>query len=692
MMAERSLPHLLQQGQAHFMRGEYDAAAVRYQEAVDLAPDAYPARYNLALARYMSGRLDEALAQFEQASRLAPGNAEPHMMIGLSLYRLGRLEDSAASARRAIELNPASAEAHNNLAAACIGLGRFDAAAACARRALGLKPEYPEASSNLATACLHLGQLEETLAHCRTALAHRPGSVAAQITLGVAQYKLGRWDEARAAFQRAIALQADAIEAYVNLATLALHQGALDEAEALAQKAIGLKPRHATAHYTLGLALIRQGRPAQAITCFERSLALDPGSPAVQSARVYAMLYLPETTPSEALAAHREFAARWESPLKPHWPRHTAARDPERRLRVGYVSPDFRRHSVANFMEPVIESHNRAGFQVHCYYTGTGSDAVTGRLKSVADHWLDCAHLSDEQLAGHIRADDIDILVDLAGHTRDGRLLAFARKPAPVQVTWLGYPATTGLDAMDYRLCTLDTDPPGQEEWHSETLYRLPRTLWCYRPPGPRPARAATVTGAGSLTFGSFNNIAKVSEPSLAAWAEILRATPAARLIMTSVPQGSARAPIARLFSERGITPERVLMHDKLSDGDFEHLLTEIDIALDPFPYTGTTTTCETLWMGIPVVSLAGETSVARSGLALLKAVGLEELVARDPAGYVRIATDLARDPARLERLRREIPRRFDASPLRDEAAFTRDLEDAYRDMWRQWCAREDRA
>ncbi|MCC6301189.1 MAG: tetratricopeptide repeat protein, partial [Gammaproteobacteria bacterium] len=477
MTTGRSAPHLLQQGQARFLRGEYEGAAACYLEALDLDPDSYAARYNLALARYMSGRLDEAMTQFGRASRLAPGNAEPHMMIGLSLYRLGRLEDSAASARRAIALNPASAETHNNLAAACIGLGRFDEAAAGARHALGLKPGYPEAYSNLATACLHLGRLEETLEHCRKALELRPGSVAAQITLGVACYRLGRWGEARAAFQRAIALQPDSVEAHVNLGTISIRQGAPDEAAAYCQKAIDLRPEHAAAHYTLGLAAFGQGRPARAMSCFERSLALDPESPGVRSAGLYAMLYLPETTPAEVLARHREFAARGEAPLKPHRRAHANTREPERRLRVGYVSPDFRRHSVASFMEAVIEGHDRAGFQVHCFYTHAERDAVTERLHAAADHWLDCTRLSDEELAERIRADGIDILVDLAGHTRDGRLLAFARKPAPVQVAYLGYPATTGLDAIDYRLCTLDTDPPGQEQWHSEALYRLPRTL-----------------------------------------------------------------------------------------------------------------------------------------------------------------------------------------------------------------------
>ncbi len=246
---------------------------------------------------------------------------------------------------------------------------------------------------------------------------------------------------------------------------------------------------------------------------------------------------------------------------------------------------------------------------------------------------------------------------------------------------------------MDYPHCTLDTDPPGQEAWHSETLYRLPRTLWCYRPPGPRPGRAPAARGrATGIAFGSMNNLPKVSPESFTLWMQLLRDNSAARLLLTRAGDAATHAELKARAASAGIAPARVEPRGRLSAQEYQALLAEIDIALDPFPYTGTTTTCETLWMGIPVVTLAGETSVARSGLALLKSVGLEALVARDAADYVRIATALARDTGRLDRLRREIPARLDASPLRDEAAFTRDLETAYRDMWRRWCAREDRA
>ncbi|MBK8161710.1 MAG: tetratricopeptide repeat protein [Gammaproteobacteria bacterium] len=688
MTAAPPMLRLLQQGQVNFTQGAYDAAAACYREALTLDPKSAAAHYNLGLTLYRLDRLDEAVNCFDRAIALQPDTAEAQMMKGLGLYRMGRLEDAAASTRRAIELNPAAAEPYNNLAVICTGQGRYDEAAASARRALALKPDHPEALGSLATACLYLGRPEEAADHCRKALALKPGSVAAHVTLGLACYKLGRWDEARAVFQQAIALQPDSAEAYANLGMIAMHQGALDEALDCCRRAIALKPRHAAAHYNLGLVCFRQGRPAEAARSFDASIAIDPDAAATHSARLYSTLYVEGVPAAESLAAHRAFAARFEAPLRPHWRAHANPRDPERRLRIGYVSPDFRRHSIADFFEPVMGAHDRAGFEICCYYNNSERDAVTGRLQGAADRWLDCADLTDDELAGRIRADGIDILVDLAGHTRNGRLPAFAHRPAPVQVTYLGYPATTGLDAMDYRLCTLATDPPGQEAFHSEALYRLPRTLWCYRPPAGRaPAAGTPALRNGQVTFGSMNLYPKISPAAFAAWMDILRAVPGSRLVMTSVPQGSVRAALAERVAAHGIEAGRVVAHDKLPEPDFHRLLSGIDIALDPFPYTGTTTTCETLWTGIPVVTLIGQTSVARSGYALLKTVGLEELAAADTEDYVRLAVELAHDPERLARLRRELPARFDASPLRDEAAFTRDLEAAYRDMWRRWCA-----
>jgi predicted O-linked N-acetylglucosamine transferase (SPINDLY family) len=394
-------------------------------------------------------------------------------------------------------------------------------------------------------------------------------------------------------------------------------------------------------------------------------------------------------TPAQSLAEHRRFAAQHEAPLRPAWTPHANTRDAGRRLRVGYVSPDFHRHSVAYFIEPVLARHDRAQVEVFGYYNHTRQDEVTARLRALMDHWVPCKGWNNEQLAARIRADRIDILVDLAGHTHttDNRLLAFAHRPAPVQVSWLGYPSTTGLSAMDYRLCTAQTDPPGQEDWHSEALYRLPRSLWCYRPLpdwAPMPAPPPLLR-RGGVTFGSMNNLAKVSPATCALWARILHAVPGSRLFMTSMPEGSARDYFHARFAAHGIEASRVSFFGRLHYPEYREVLAQVDLALDPFPYNGTTTTCETLWSGIPVVTLEGAVSVARSGHALLNLVGLGELVAADPDAYARIAIALVNDAPRLAALRGGLRARFEASPLRDEAGVTRDIEAAYRDMWRRW-------
>ncbi|MBK9132677.1 MAG: tetratricopeptide repeat protein [Gammaproteobacteria bacterium] len=632
--------------------GRLEDAAGLFTRTARAAPASPDAHYELGVTRAMQGDLDAAIAGFRKTLQLQPDHLLARYNLALALYHRERLEDADREFRRVLELAPALPEAHLMLGLVRHKRSRMAEAEAAFKQAIQLRAGYADAYSNLANLYLDQGRLAEAEQACRAALARAPD-------LAVAHYNLG---------------------------LAAFRQGKLDHAVAALQNALRLNPEYAEAHINLGIALTYLGRTREALASFEAALRREPGQASGYSALLFSRLYLATTTPAEWFAACRRFAEQYETPLRKHWPAHRNLRDPGRRLKVGYVSPDFRRHSVAYFIEPILARHDRSRIEVHCYYNHAMQDETTARIAASADHWTPCKGLSDEELSERIREDGIDILVDLAGHSVDNRLPVFARRPAPVQITYLGAPASTGLDAMDYRLCTLDTDPPGQEEWHSEALYRLPRTLWCYRPGGDRQPPAAR---SEDITFGSLNNIAKVSENSLSAWAEILRATPAARLVMTQVPEGSARRGIHDHFAARGIEPDRIVLHGRISEARYLELLAAIDIALDPFPYTGTTTTCETLWMGIPVVSLAGETSVARSGLALLKAVGLEELVARDPAGYVRIATDLARDPARLDRLRREIPRRFDASPLRDEAAFTRDLEDAYRDMWHRWCAQD---
>jgi predicted O-linked N-acetylglucosamine transferase (SPINDLY family) len=420
-----------------------------------------------------------------------------------------------------------------------------------------------------------------------------------------------------------------------------------------------------------------------------KALTLQPGLAMAYDSRLLALNYLPEATPAAIYEEHRRYAAQFEAPLQPSWSAPTNTREPARRMKIGYVSPDFRLHPVAFFIEPVLAHHDRREVEVYCYYNNTLQDAVTARMQAYADHWLPCQGTTDEALAARIRADGIDILVDLAGHTAGNRLLVFARKPAPVQVTYLGYVATTGLTAIDYRLSHIDADPAGAERYNSERLYRLPRSLWCYRPPLDMPA-VVTETPArrsGHISFGSLNNIAKVSDPAVALWSRLLQALPGSRLIMAGVPPGSAQQHILARFAAHGIAAARLELHPKLSHPSFRELHHRIDIALDAFPHNGNTTTCESLWMGVPVISLIGDRFVARFGYTLLKGIGLADLAARDEAAYLAMATGLAADLDRLDALRAGMRARIASSALRDEAGFTRDLEAAYRAMWRAWCA-----
>jgi protein O-GlcNAc transferase len=533
------------------------------------------------------------------------------------------------------------------------------------------------------------GRLAEAISCYRQALSLNPNLAEAYCNLGTALRQQDRWGEAIAHYRKAVALRSDIAEIWSNLGSVLGREAHYDEAEACCRKALELKPGLVEAHYNLGVVLTGLGRVEEAAACYQRALAIRADYIDAQRNSMFLSLYRGASTPAEMDAAHRRYAERIESPYKGRWAAHANTPDPDRRLRIGYVSADFRFHSVAFFIEPILAHHDRERFEVFAYHNSTIHDATTERLMSHVAHWRSCKALSDEALAERIRADGIDILVDLAGHTFGNRLEVFARRPAPVQVTYLGYPVSTGLSAIDHRLTTEAIDPPGSERFGSEALYRLPRSLWCYRPPvDVEPiGRPAPVTRGGFITFGSTNKLAKLSGDTVRVWAGILRGTPHSRLLLTNVPEGSAREWLKARFAEHGVEGERLTLRGRMPLREFWALAGEIDIALDGFPYNGTTTTCEMLSMGIPVVTRIGDSPVSRCGYALLASAGLAGLCGADDAEYARIAIDLANDRDRLEQLRREVRPRVEASPLRDEAGMTRDIEEAYRAMWRAWCA-----
>ncbi len=608
---------------------------------------------------HRAGNLAQAAAIYQRLLQQSPRDPDLLHLLGLAAYQGGNYPAALDLIGRAVSLRKSEPGFHSNLGQVFEAMKHYDDAIACYRRALALDPDFAEANSNLGGLLASRRLLDEAITLCRRAIAARPAFA----------------------------------EAWCNLGLAFNYRDQLDLAADSCRKALGIWPECAQAWHNLGNTLSRQGLQDEAIAAFDKAIAYKPGYAAALDNLCFAWLYRAGSTPSDILAVHRRYAEQVEAPLKPRWPRHANRRDPDRRLKIGYVSPDFRRHSVAYFVEPLLACHDRSVVEVHAYFNHARADEVTARLRAMSDHWVDCANLSDDELAERIRADGIDILVDLAGHSANNRLTVFARKPAPVQATWLGYPATTGLSAMDWRLTTRVVDPEGSEACYSERLWYLPRTLWCYRPAtdAPDPDVRDADTAGRPVNFGSINNYPKVSPASIALWSRILRELPQSRLVMTHVPEGSARDLLCKRFAGHGIGPDRLQLNGRLSATEFQVLAGAIDIALDPFPYNGTTTTCESLWRGIPVVTLTGDQSVSRSGHALLNLAGLGEYCARDEDDYVRIAAGLARDRARLQDLRAGLRVRLEASPLRDEAGFTREIEDAYRAMWREWCASPSR-
>jgi predicted O-linked N-acetylglucosamine transferase (SPINDLY family) len=436
----------------------------------------------------------------------------------------------------------------------------------------------------------------------------------------------------------------------------------------------------------LGAALLLVGRADEAERSFGLAIEEQPGFAEAHSNMLLAMHYRKGDDARVMYEAHLEWARQHARDLPRPAAHAGRALEPARRLNVGYLSPDFRHHAVAWFIESVLAAHDRSRFRTFFYSTVTNPDAVTRRFMKLCDEWRDIHASSDDEAARLIRQDRIDILIDLAGHTGGGRPLLFARKPAPIQVNWLGHPNTTGLAQMDYRITDTYADPEGEaDRHHTEKLVRLATGFFCYAPPPDAPDTGEPpVLASGQVTFGCFNNLAKVTPQMIELWARILRELPQARLVMVTHALGeeSARRAIHGNFAGEGIAADRVKLFGPESHGGLLGRYREVDVTLDTFPYHGHTTTCEALWMGVPVVTLAGRTHLSRVGVSILRRIGLSELIAATPEEYVRKAVTLARDPERLRELRAGMRQRMRGSPLLDAAAFARALESAYRAMW----------
>lgn len=589
---------------------------------------------------------------------------------------------------RATALRPDQAAGWHSLAVAYLEAGRLDEAQRSCRKVLEIDPRHARALANLGAIVQRRGAHGDAERHYRAALAADAQLAQCWFNLGMLLFQGARHDEAIDAVRRALELEPGRVQWHIafGAALNEIHRPL--DAKAVLEAAVALAPDSAAAHEQLAGCLLNMGEPDAAVPLFRRAAELDPQAQTTASSNLPSALNFvaggdPEAIFREHLAWARGHAAGLASR------EHRNDPSPERKLRIAYVSPDLRNHPVAYFLEPVLAQHDRSHFEVLCYSDVTTADEHTGRLRALADGWHDIAYSSNEELARRIRDEAVDILVDLAGHTGGGaRMLLFARKPAPVQASWLGYLNTTGLEAMDYRITDWHACPAGWERYHTERLVRLPHSQWCYSPAqdaprvGPLPARREK-----RLTFGALQNFAKVNAEVIAAWSRVLRRVPEARLLLVAPGMEQIFERIAQRFARHGIDAARIEIRGRVSVPAYLALHDRVDINLDSFPYTGGTTTCHSLWMGVPVVTLSGGTVVSRGGASVLNVVGLPELVGKSEDEYVEIAARLALDLEALERLRRGLRERVAASPLTDARRFTRDLETAYRAMWRGWCA-----
>lgn len=729
-------------GNALHAQGHVSEAMAHYQEAIRLQPTFAEAQNNLGTAFQDQGRLAEAIACYREALRLRPAYAEACHNLGAALHLMGHLTEASTCFQEALRLRPDYVYAHVGLARTLHGQGNLEAAEAHLREALRLtnaaEPDRKAGSQQgtwearrLADLHNHLGAVlhqqgksAEALTHIEAAVRKQPDNALFHVNLGLvlqgqgrlaeamtcfqqalclqpecaeAHYNLGnawkdqwRWEEAVSHYQQAVRFQPDHALAHNNLGAALQSQGRLTEAIAHYQTALRLQPNHAATHNNLGLALQAQGRLAEAMAQYHEALRLEATEQTLREAHdnlLFCMNHDPDATPAELFEEHRQWAAvrAYQGPVIVHRNPPT----PERRLRIGYVSADFRNHPVAWFMGPVLAAHQHDEFQVFCYADVPSPDAATVSLQQHASVWRSTISWSDDDLARCICDDAIDILVDLAGHTAHNRLGVFARRPAPVQVTYLGYPSTTGLTSIDYRLTDAVADPPGEPTWSTEELVRLPGTFCCFGPPPNTPEpNALPAISNGRLTFGSLHKLIKLNARVLDLWCRLLHALPDSRMLLAyDVLAGDTKDFYREQFRQRGIDDGRLDIRQAVAKGQ-QHfrLYHEIDVVLDTFPWSGHATTCEALWMGVPIVSLRGNRHAGRMTASILTSLGLTDLVANTTDDFVAIGTRLASAQDRLVYLRTNLRSLMRAAPLCDGPGFTRGLENAYRTMWRRWC------
>lgn len=676
-----------------------------------------------AVSLHQSGQIQAAAALYERILAADKRHADACHLLGIILHQANQFDQAEGLIRRAIESRADVANFHNSLGNTLNCLKRYEEAEACFERALQIQPAFPEALYNRAYLEAQRREWDSAMVGYKQAIALRPQYADAHREIANLFTIRGELDLAVEHFMKAIRIQPQRADAFTNLGLVLLWQNKARDAEEVFRRAIQINPDSAKDYDNLGGAIVTQGRYREALECYERALELDPNSAEAHndigtaleligdldgstehfrttlelrpgfvecfSNLLFGLGYKPDLDPAEHLRIHREWAERYEAPRLAEPVSHRNVENPDRKLRVGYVSPDFRTHSVAYFIEPILEAHDRNEYEVYCYSDVASPDAITHRMEKLPVVWRPIFGKGDDEVSDLILGDGIDILVDLAGHTGRNRLLVFARRPAPIQMAWIGYPNTTGLQSIEYRITDEWADPePYADTIHSEQLLRLPSGFNCYLPPADSPpVSPLPASHAGSVTFGSFNNFAKINAKVIETWAEILKLTPGSRLLVKCKQMGDAwvREKLGNQFRDLGIREDQLLLlsHIAQTAGHLD-AYNLVDVGLDSFPFNGATTSFEALWMGVPIVTLAGDRHAARVGVSILHRLGLDDLIANTSEDYIEIAASLAGRLEELAALRSSMRGRMTESGLTDAVRTTREVEDAYRRAWRE--------
>jgi predicted O-linked N-acetylglucosamine transferase (SPINDLY family) len=668
------------------------------------------------------GNSADALDSFQKSARLDPQDAEAQSNLGLILGDLNRLSEAEACHRRAIAINPLYADAHNNLATALKLQERFPEAETSYRQALALKPDYAEAQNNLGVTLYEQNRFAEAEVAYRAALAIQPDYAEAYNNLGNALRKQGLPADAEMSLRRALECKPDFANAHYNLACALMEQGRMDEAVVSFRQALVFNPNLVEAHVNLGVTFNEQGfsikakncyRAALAInaesteaysnlgnaeailgeidcavSCYKRAIEINPKLTEVHTSLLFTLSHSTTVDAASLFAEHCRFGEQFEAPLRDTWPQHPNTRDPDRCLQIGFVSGDLRNHAVANFIEPVwAQLAHSPTLALHAYYTHTVEDGMTQRLRPYLKHWNSIPALSEADLAQKILADGIDILIDLSGHTGKNRLLTFARKPAPVQASWIGYPGTSGLQAMDYYFADRYYLPPGQfDDQFTEKLAYLPASAPFMPFKSSPPVNDLPALRTGYLTFGSFNRPGKLSESTTALWSQLLRALPEAKMLLGGMSSEGEYDKLIDHFAQEGITRDRLSFYPRTGMNAYLALYHHVDICLDTYPYAGGTTTLHALWMGVPTLTIAGLMPAGRTGVSILTHAGLEVFVATDATDFVDKGASWAKDLTALADLRAGLRARCNQSATRQPETIAANFERALRIMWQRWC------